>query len=142
MVDAYLYWKALNDMRVQDPSNIDATPPPFPFKSSDTHPAPSLGPEGSPPAPSAPSDTQYDFTMPVIDIFTLKTRARIRPLPGTPSGAAALVMNGFVGVTPVNPSLAYSIETLELYRRLRLRKPSFSVEAFSKVLCDYYVVRL
>ncbi|KAH7904203.1 hypothetical protein BJ138DRAFT_1239965, partial [Hygrophoropsis aurantiaca] len=36
------------------------------------------------------------------------------------------------------PSLAFSLPTLELYRRIRLRKPSFSVEAFAKVLCDLY----
>ena len=46
------------------------------------------------------------------------------------------------GNKPLNPSLAISIRMLELYRRLRLQKPSFSVEAFAKVVCDLYSVSL
>lgn len=55
--------------------------------------------------------------------------------------AEALVLAGYLGTTPQTPSIAISITTLELYRRLRLRKPSLSVEAFSKVICDLYEVR-
>ena len=46
------------------------------------------------------------------------------------------------GNKPLNPSLAISIRMLELYRRLRLQKPSFSVEVFAKVVCDLYSVSL
>ncbi|KAG1781307.1 hypothetical protein EV702DRAFT_1177559 [Suillus placidus] len=52
--------------------------------------------------------------------------------------AEALVLASYLGTTPQAPSIAISITTLELYHRLRLRKPSLSVEAFSKVICDLY----
>ncbi|KAF9490629.1 hypothetical protein BDN71DRAFT_1511118 [Pleurotus eryngii] len=52
----------------------------------------------------------------------------------------ALVQNGYLGASPLVPTLAISLKTLELYRHLRLRKPSFSYEAFMKVLCDLYNV--
>lgn len=51
-------------------------------------------------------------------------------------------MSGYLGATPHSPTIAISLSTLELYRRLRLRKPSLSVEAFTKVLCDLYHVRI
>ena len=85
-------------------------------------------------------DSKYDFTIRVLDIFTLNRTALIKPSSRVRSGAAALVEYGFIGVTPLNPSRAIGIKTLELFRRIRLRKPSFSVEAFTKLLCDYYSV--
>ncbi|KAF9489129.1 hypothetical protein BDN71DRAFT_1402123, partial [Pleurotus eryngii] len=45
---------------------------------------------------------------------------------------------GYLGMTPITPNLAISLKTLELFRRLRLRKASLSVEAFAKVMCNYY----
>ncbi|KAG1810324.1 uncharacterized protein HD556DRAFT_1436053 [Suillus plorans] len=48
------------------------------------------------------------FTISVVDIFTLR----------------------FLGNTPHNPSMAVSLRTLEHYRLIRLRKPSFIIEAF------------
>jgi hypothetical protein len=51
-------------------------------------------------------------------------------------------LSGYLGATPHSPTIAISLSTLELYRRLRLRKPSLSVEAFTKVLCDLYHVRI
>lgn len=85
--------------------------------------------------------TQYEFDIEVVDLYTLQTMARIKPAAHEKSGAAALVAQGFIGAKPISPSIAISIKTLELYRRLRLRKPSLSVEAFAKVICDYYEVR-
>lgn len=49
-------------------------------------------------------------------------------------------MSGYLGNVPLNPSIAVSFKTLEMYRRIQLRKPSFSVEAFAKVTCDLYSV--
>jgi hypothetical protein len=49
--------------------------------------------------------------------------------------------NGFMSPVPDTPSLAISLTTLELYRRLRLRQPSFGIQAFTKVVCDLYEVR-
>ncbi|PSS34067.1 hypothetical protein PHLCEN_2v1892 [Hermanssonia centrifuga] len=63
--------------------------------------------------------------------------------PPSPANGSAVPSSpfkaGYIGVSPINPSLAISIKTLELYRQLHLRKVSFSAEAFAKVLCDYYM---
>ena len=53
----------------------------------------------------------------------------------------ALALSGYLGNKPFNPSLVISIRMLK-YRRLRLQKPSFSVEAFTKVVCGLYLVSL
>ena len=75
----------------------------------------------------------------VLDIYTLEKSVDIlfsdQELP-----IQALVKNGYLGNTPSTPSLAISLRTLELFRRIRLRKSSFSVEAFAKVVCDLYTV--
>lgn len=83
--------------------------------------------------------TGYEFTIDVIDLYTLKASSLI-PRSDTQSAQRALVMNGFLGSTPLSPSLAVSLKTLELLRKIRLCKPSFSIEAFAKVLCDLYNV--
>ena len=81
----------------------------------------------------------YDFSLPVLDIYTLDTSATI-PCSGEELPITALVKNGYLGNTPVAPSLAISLKTLELFRRIQLHKSSFSVEAFTKVVCDLYAV--
>ena len=77
----------------------------------------------------------------VIDLYTLQDIATITVQATSRSVAESLTTNGYIGNTPERPSLAVSIRTLELFRRIRLRKASFSVEAFTKVVCDLYNVR-
>ena len=91
------------------------------------------------PSTAIPPSGNYDFELPVLDIYTLDTSVTI-PCPGEELPIAALVKNGYLGNTPATPSLAISLKTLELFRRIRLRKSSFSVEAFVKVVCDLYAV--
>ncbi|KAI0674307.1 hypothetical protein C8Q78DRAFT_1014194 [Trametes maxima] len=50
----------------------------------------------------------------------------------------AMARQGYLATTPISPTLAITFNTLEHFRLLRLRKPSFSLEAFAKVLCDSY----
>ncbi|KAG1885372.1 hypothetical protein F4604DRAFT_1878101 [Suillus subluteus] len=87
-------------------------------------------------SPHSPSE--YDFFIPVVDIFTLDTEASISRDADCPSPSTALVRAGYLGHVPHAPSLAFSLRTLEHFRLLRARKPSFSIEAFAKVLCDSY----
>ncbi|KAI0701463.1 hypothetical protein BC835DRAFT_1404505 [Cytidiella melzeri] len=54
------------------------------------------------------------------------------------SPALDLMRNGYVAKSPSKPTVAVSIDTLALLYRLRQRKPSYSIEAFAKVVCDYY----
>ncbi|KAG6886946.1 hypothetical protein C0992_001539, partial [Termitomyces sp. T32_za158] len=52
----------------------------------------------------------------------------------------ALVLQGYLGTTPENPTLTLSLRTLELYYRIQRQKASFSIEAFAKVICDLYMI--
>ncbi|KAJ8454198.1 hypothetical protein ONZ51_g13169 [Trametes cubensis] len=52
----------------------------------------------------------------------------------------AMAQQGYLAASPISPSLAITFNTLEHFRLLRLRKPSFSIEAFAKVLCDSYAL--
>ncbi|KAG0708173.1 hypothetical protein DFH29DRAFT_979487 [Suillus ampliporus] len=74
----------------------------------------------------------------VINIYTLQSTAVIRRQASVSTVSEALVLNGYVGASPLSPTIAMSLSTLELYRRIQLCKPSFSVEAFAKVICDLY----
>lgn len=88
-----------------------------------------------------PTDADFSFTIQTLDIYNLTYDAHIHRQSDSKSVAQALMYHGYVGNTPESPSLALSVRTLELFRRIRLRKASFSVEAFSKVICDLYNVR-
>ncbi|KAG1871441.1 hypothetical protein F4604DRAFT_1583258 [Suillus subluteus] len=83
---------------------------------------------------------KYDFTVNTIDIFTLETSASISQSADCLSPSVALMSRGYIGNAPHQPSFTVAIWTLELFRLLRLRKPSLSVEAFAKVICDTYAV--
>ncbi len=91
----------------------------------------------SPSAELPPSE--YDVEIDIVDLFSSERVAVIHRHPDQEL-ARALVVHGYLGTTPVRPELAISLRTLEHFRLLRLFKPSFSVEAFTKLLCYNYVV--
>lgn len=119
LVDAILAWKYNAPLPTHAPANDMAD---------------------EPRADGDPTAESYDFSIPIIDIYSLTTVAHIPRSATSTSAAEALVLQGYLGASPQQPQLAVSIRTLELYRRIRMRKASFSVEAFSKVLCDLYGV--
>jgi hypothetical protein len=51
---------------------------------------------------------------------------------------ATLVRYGLLSSNPMVPSVGIAIPTLEMYRRLRLRSPHVSVQAWVRVLCDLH----
>lgn len=81
----------------------------------------------------------YDFFIHTIDLYTLSVSVNI-PRTASMTAPEALMYQGYMATSPILPSLAISIRTLELFRRLRARKASLSVEAFAKVLSDLYGV--
>jgi hypothetical protein len=83
-----------------------------------------------------------NITIRSFDLFTLDPTVCIHRSRDCISTARVIVKQGFLGNSPVSPSAAISLKTLELFRRIRLRKGSFSVEAFAKVICDFYMVSL
>lgn len=96
--------------------------------------------EGSIGGDSATLD-RVDVEIAVVDIYTLSTSVKVSST-DKETTASALADMGFIGNAPFKPSMAVSMKTLELYRILRRRKPSFSVEAFVKVISDLYLVCL
>ncbi|KAG1835645.1 hypothetical protein EV424DRAFT_1468103 [Suillus variegatus] len=80
------------------------------------------------------------FTIAIVDVFTLQTSTFIHCDANSLSPAIDLIRAGFLSHVPVSPSVAISLRTLEHFRLLRLHKPSFSVEAYVKVICDSYKV--
>ena len=90
--------------------------------------------------PSSTPNASLDFSISIVDLYSLKTSADILRSAESKSPSEALALSGYIWNSPINPSLAVSIRTLELYQRICLRKASFSVEAFAKVICDMYSV--
>ncbi|KIK40552.1 hypothetical protein CY34DRAFT_24782 [Suillus luteus UH-Slu-Lm8-n1] len=52
--------------------------------------------------------------------------------------ASALVRHGVIPCSPISPSVAISIDALELYRVARLCNPHFSIQAYVKSICDLH----
>ncbi len=105
-------------------------------QSTSRHTASSLGVQDSTQAPEASRDTTHDFP---IDIISLERKALFRR-DAHQITVVALAEGGYLAASPVSPTLAISFRTLEYFRQLRLRKASYSVEAFAKVLSDLYGV--
>lgn len=82
----------------------------------------------------SPALDGYDFDIDVLDIHKL-SRVAVIPCNEQTHASTALVLAGFLGTSPEHPSLAIALPTLELFYTIRLFRPSFSVEAFAKVIC-------
>ncbi|KAI0640725.1 hypothetical protein C8Q79DRAFT_920896 [Trametes meyenii] len=82
-------------------------------------------------------DGTYNFKIAIVDMYSLARTASIQR-DATQTSVIAMAQQGYLATTPVSPTLAITFNTLEHFRLLRLRKPSFSLEAFAKVLCDSY----
>ncbi|KAG1794598.1 uncharacterized protein HD556DRAFT_1431927 [Suillus plorans] len=50
----------------------------------------------------------------------------------------ALLRHGFLGCSPVEPSVAVDLATLEFYHHLRRRHPQLSIQTMTKTLCDLH----
>ena len=100
---------------------------------------PTSWPEDTPIQDSEDLNT-INFKIELVDIHTVPQETTIQCTPGSLSPCFNLAHHGYIGNAPNNPTVAVSIKTLELYRRLRRRKPGFSIEAFVKVICDIYMV--
>ncbi|KAI9059666.1 hypothetical protein FKP32DRAFT_1614124 [Trametes sanguinea] len=72
-------------------------------------------------------------------MYSLARQAHIRR-DAAQTTAIAMAEQGYLATSPISPSLAITFNTLEHFRLLRLRKPSFSIESFAKVLCDSYAL--
>ena len=160
MADSYLCWNYADDAHPTDPRPNDLPvnsgqtqdPPPPPQSSFTTNEPvtaapptvnddPSLSQAPGPPVGDTPDPaTSTEIEILIIDIYTLSTSVKVSCV-GDQTMASTLAGLGFIGNAPFHPSVAVSIKTLKLYRILCRRKPSFSIEAFVKVISDLYMVR-
>ena len=88
LTDGYLKWRNLSLGQSEDPHSPSPT--------------------------SLPQATSCDFTITTIDLYSLAPSMLIRQT-ADKSVVAALVDTGYLGNAPINPSLAESIKTLELF---------------------------
>jgi hypothetical protein len=109
LADAYMFWKA-----GASSSPSDAVPSEIPSNISASTPS-SSGPSSDQPDPS--SSSSYDFTIATIDIYTLQRNRNIHRTSDMKT-AVALMSHGLLSNVPLLPSIALSLSTLELYRRL------------------------
>ena len=132
LTDAFLAWKY--GPLVQQPNVPSDT-----ARDPDTSDVP--GPPGAP-DPGAPDvPMAYEWTIDqAFDLFSLVDHVTVTREANSISPAIDLMRHGYIAKTPDTPNAAVSVKTLELFHRLRQRKPSFSAEALTKVICDYYRV--
>lgn len=89
--------------------------------------------------PSPGSPNSWEFSIRVIDIYTLTRQTTIYRNSET-KATSALVRAGYLPGSPESPSVAVSLRTLELLYTIRLFKPNFSIEAFAKTVCHLHSV--
>lgn len=61
-----------------------------------------------------PPSCDFSFTLETLDIYTLKKSASI-PCSDKETLIQALIKSGYLGNTPITPTLAISLRTLELF---------------------------
>lgn len=81
-----------------------------------------------------------EWELDIYDLFSQQTTLKITRDPTSMSPALDFMHHGYITKTTKAPGIAIAIRTLELLYRLRQRRASFSIEAFVKVVCDYYEV--
>ena len=140
LVTAYLRWKHPSPEPISTHPHLSQEPSAEPHH-PDILPSTMSSEDGSP-DPQHPdvSPVTSAVKIDVIDIYSGATSAEI-PVAGDQTFAEVLVAAGYLGTTPIYPSLAISLRTLELLRVIRLFKASFSIEAFTKMICYMYYVR-
>ncbi|KAL1738626.1 hypothetical protein HDZ31DRAFT_50701 [Schizophyllum fasciatum] len=74
------------------------------------------------------------WTITAVGIRELEWERRIVQYQGE-SANAALLRSGLLGASPVSPTIAFTIELLELYHQLRRHQSSLSIQAMVKTVC-------
>ncbi len=85
--------------------------------------------------------SSYDLDLECIDYFSAK-KSVVIPRTSTQTAAEALILHGYFGSSPDQPTFAISLATLQLFHDIRRFKASYSVEAFTKMVCYKYMVRI
>ncbi|KAG2743926.1 hypothetical protein P692DRAFT_20878574 [Suillus brevipes Sb2] len=84
-------------------------------------------------------EDRHEFHVSVIGTFERNTCVTIYQGVEEPANVS-LLRRGLIGCSPVEPTVAIELCTLELYHRLRRRHPQLSVQAMARALCDMHDV--
>ncbi|KAF8309317.1 uncharacterized protein EI90DRAFT_3140792 [Cantharellus anzutake] len=87
--------------------------------------------------PPEGSDFVYIYA---VDIFDSRSYEYMPRDPGEASPTFALLCAGYIPATPINPTVAISICSLELLHCLMRTSPSFSIQSFTRLLADLHCV--
>ncbi|KAF8339940.1 uncharacterized protein EI90DRAFT_3012844 [Cantharellus anzutake] len=89
--------------------------------------------------PPEGSDFVYIYA---VDIFDSRSYEYMPRDPGEASPTFALLRAGYIPATPINPTVAISIRSLELLHCLMRTSPSFSIQSFTRLLANLHCVSL
>ncbi|KAI6131062.1 hypothetical protein EDD16DRAFT_1515226 [Pisolithus croceorrhizus] len=81
-----------------------------------------------------PTLSLHNFLLDSINICMLEASVNVPCTEDIASPVEALVIIGYLSPMPTSLTIAISISTLELYHLLCLHKPSFSIEAYMKLM--------
>ncbi|KDR71992.1 hypothetical protein GALMADRAFT_74454 [Galerina marginata CBS 339.88] len=93
--------------------------------------------EGAPVLGDSDTEVETVWSLETVSFSDLKSRV-FRHIPEISYVNETLVRNGFLGASPEKPSLAISLELLEIYRQLRRVCPRFSLDALGRALCHIH----
>lgn len=106
-----------------------------------TSPDTSSGPSEGAAVISTAAPSEYDCELDTIDVFNLSTFITLGGrTEDSPSLAEEMVSEGYIVNAPFSPSVAVSIETLELYRWIAHRHPTFTLQTFARITSCLYNV--
>ncbi|KAF7976958.1 hypothetical protein HWV62_5018 [Athelia sp. TMB] len=89
-------------------------------------------------APVEPELGERSIPIRVIDLFKTRDITCIYPIiDGSP--APSIIRHGAMPTAPKSPSVAISIQALEMYRCAHFRCPQFSIQAFVKTILDVQI---
>ncbi|KAF7976738.1 hypothetical protein HWV62_5710 [Athelia sp. TMB] len=83
------------------------------------------------------SESGSVFHVTAIGIMTRERLCEVHQRPDELANVS-LLRQGFLGCSPETPSVAFSLDTLELYHRLRRRHGQLSIQTMARVLCDLH----
>ncbi|KDQ07850.1 hypothetical protein BOTBODRAFT_139518, partial [Botryobasidium botryosum FD-172 SS1] len=78
------------------------------------------------------------FEFDAISMHARQDNMRMVINPDDKHANVALLQHGYLSNSPQYCSVAFAIDTLELFRRCQRRCPQFSIQAFAQVICDLH----
>ncbi|KAI0083017.1 hypothetical protein BDY19DRAFT_981236 [Irpex rosettiformis] len=136
LIDAYLLWKHRNagSFQTADLSTSDE----LTDANASANSVPSIHTNN--PAGIAHPIEEGVRCFDVMGIWTHdRRRLSIVQRPEEPANVS-LIHQGLLGCAPIDPAFAFSIDTLELFHRLRRRHPRLGIQAMMRALCDVHGV--